>query len=212
MAKLRNGINGPFSGKVGTVVGATWKGVAYMRSLPIRTSKPTPGEKANRTKFKMAQQWLKPLLPFVRVGWKGYTPTVEGFIAAKSYLMKNAMEGTGKDSKVIPSKMLVSYGDLPLSDNIKVQVLPEKKLQFSWDPKIPDDIRKAHAKDQVMMIVYDVQKGYARMDIAGQLRYMGSDTLQLFTGRPRTYHVYVAFVAQDRSRQSMSVYLGEVTV
>lgn len=34
MGKINQGILGGFSGKVGTVVGGSWKGTAYMRGLP----------------------------------------------------------------------------------------------------------------------------------------------------------------------------------
>jgi len=32
MAKIEHGILGGFSGKVGTVIGGTWKGIDFMRS------------------------------------------------------------------------------------------------------------------------------------------------------------------------------------
>ncbi|MCS3797502.1 DUF6266 family protein [Niastella sp. OAS944] len=93
MAKFNDGINGSFKGKVGTVVGATWKGIPYMRSLPDpRISEPTKGEMKNRKKWALSQSWLQPITQFVRIGWKGYSQKSEGFIAAKSYLMKNGFE------------------------------------------------------------------------------------------------------------------------
>jgi hypothetical protein len=36
MGRLVNGINGAIEGKVGTVVGATWKGIPYIRARPKR--------------------------------------------------------------------------------------------------------------------------------------------------------------------------------
>lgn len=55
MAKYNYGINGPFSGKLGSVVGCTWKGIPYMRSLPKkRTAKISEAEQANRKKFEVA--------------------------------------------------------------------------------------------------------------------------------------------------------------
>ena len=211
MAKYNNGINGPFSGRVGPVIGSSWKGIPYMKSLPIRTKKATAGEKANRARFKIAQQWLKPLLNFVRVGFKGYTPTVEGFIAAKSYLMKNAMEGKGAQSRVNPILMKVSFGDLPLSGNIAMQLSDDKEsLQFTWDTKT---IERGYEKDQVMMLAYNIEIGRLSFNTFGALRYTGTDSLRLPSGNKKdsTWHIYVAFVAADRSRQSDSVYLGEIT-
>src|SRR5205809_331466 len=121
MAKFTAGIMGPFNGKVGTVVGATWKGMPYMRARPkSRTGPISKKEKANRDKFTVAQYWLKPILEFVRVGFKDYSQRVVGFSAAKSWMMKNAMEKTADGFLVNPSHMLVSYGDLPLPANLRL--------------------------------------------------------------------------------------------
>ena len=63
MGKLINGIYGSFEGKVGTVVGSSWKGIPYIKSAyKQRTKKVSEKELANRNKFAMAQAWLKPLL------------------------------------------------------------------------------------------------------------------------------------------------------
>jgi hypothetical protein len=120
MAKFTQGINGPFRGKVGTVIGATWKGIPYMRSLPhARTSKPSAKELNNRRKWALSQHWLQPLTEFVRLGFKGFSPKAEGFVAAKSYLLKNAVEGEGESLAINPSLAKLSWGDLPLPHNYK---------------------------------------------------------------------------------------------
>ena len=51
-----------------------------------------------------------------------------------------------------------------------------------------------------MLLAYDIEKGEAPMKLTGQFRYAGSDTLNFRPGR--TDHVYIAFIAADRSRQS----------
>lgn len=38
MGTIKQGILGGFSGKVGNVVGASWKGIDYIRSLPSSVS------------------------------------------------------------------------------------------------------------------------------------------------------------------------------
>lgn len=40
MATYKKGINGPVSGKIGNVVGATCRGVAYLRGVPESTAAP----------------------------------------------------------------------------------------------------------------------------------------------------------------------------
>lgn len=207
MARLTNGISGAFHGKLGTVVGATWKGIPYMRSLPSkRTGAISIHEKNNRHKFALSQAWLHPLLAFLREGYKGYSPTVEGFLAAKSYLHKHAFEGEGKQVIINPAKMKVSLGNLPLPKAIAVAHKKPRELEFSWNGADT----AGHPNDQAMLLAYNVEKRIAVFKTAGQFRSTGRDSL---TGLPAgNFHVYVAFVAWDRSHQSDSVYLGTTVI
>ncbi len=207
MGKMTNGIMGPFNGKVGTVVGATWKGIPYMRARPRKRTGPiSKKEKANRDKFSVAQYWLKPLLEFVRVGFKDYSPTVVGFGAAKSWMMKNAMEKTEDGFLVDPSHMLVSYGELPLPANIRLGDIEAGKLPLYWDVVEKDH---GHMYDQCMLLAYDIDNGRTVMKLTGQFKHVGSDTIDI-DRKGKTYHIYAAFIAADRSAVSNSVYLGEV--
>jgi len=73
MGTIKQGILGGFSGKVGNVVGASWKGIDYIRSLPSSVSNPrTPGQVTQRTKFSMVQSFLTSMIPVIRVGFKNF--------------------------------------------------------------------------------------------------------------------------------------------
>ena len=211
MGKLISGINGPFLGKIGTVHGSSWKGKPYVKGpyMP-RTEKISDKEKGNRAKFAKAQYWLKPITDFVRVGFKGYTPTWEGFVAAKSHLMKNAMEGTGSEATIDPAKVKVSYGDLALQPDIAVKLIEGNKLLVTWNPEYNyNGVDGVDPDDQVMILAYDIEQAEYNDTTTGQFRHIGSHTLQVDPGH--NYHIYVAFNAHDRSRQSDSVYLGTIT-
>lgn len=207
MGKLTDSIFGSFEGKVGPVVGSSWKGIPYIKSAyKKRTEKVSAKELGNRDKFAMAQAWLKPLLPFVREGYKGYTKTVEGYHAAKSYLLMNCFTGIAPNTSIDPSLMKVSYGDLPLSANIKVKQGKNGLLQFTWSKAA---VKGTSAQDQVMLLAYDVDHKIAYYNLNGQFRNTGADVLVTDATPGRTYQLYLAFTAADRSRQSNSAYLGE---
>lgn len=216
MARLKKGINGPISGKVGDVVGSSWNGIDYIKSLPKRKKPATENELKSRFRFALSQAWLRPLLVFVRVGFKGYTETYEGFAAAKSYLSRNAFEGEGFETIVNPALMRVSYGDLPLSEDIQFEKTNNSELLFTWNT---DKVSGAYPDDQVMLLAYNVEKedevnsGNVFFSLTGQFRKTGSDTLSISPDNyspNKTYHIYAAFSAFDRSSQSDSVYLGTV--
>ena len=61
-----------------------------------------------------------------------------------------------------------------------------------------------------MLLAYDIYHRHVTIVIPGQFRETGADSMQLPPMEMRTYHIYLAFVAHDRSRQSDSVYLGAI--
>ena len=74
MGTIKQGILGGFSGKVGTVIGGSWKGISYMRSQAQSVKNPrTDGQLSQRSKFALALDFLKPLTDIVRTGFKLYT-------------------------------------------------------------------------------------------------------------------------------------------
>lgn len=204
MAKYIQGINGIFVGKVGTVVGCVWKGIPYMRSKgKPRSSQTTEIEAKNRSKFATAHAWLQPLLVFLRTGFAGYSATTVGFNAAKSYNLKNAMI----QGEVVPDLVKVSHGDLPLPETLEVALL-EDKLQVNWSTEYTPG---GSDKDQLMLLAYHPQSRTALYEVHGAFRSMGTqlmDTYSEFVGK--TIHIYAAFVAADRSKQSTSLYLGAI--
>jgi hypothetical protein len=219
MGRFLNGPNGPFVGKVGKISGSSINGRPYIKGpYKKRTKKVSQDELNNRGKFRMAQKWLSPLVEFVRAGFKGYSEKCQGYVAAVSHLLKNSFEGEQPNIYINPSLVKVSYGNLPLPPNISVAkavviVNEEEKdvLRFTWDPKPIEGINQA---DQVMMLACQgipessLETRWYNYNTTGQLRSAGTDTLELYG--PGTYHVWCAFVAHDRSRQSDSVYLGTI--
>lgn len=207
MARYSNGINGAFSGKIGPVVGTSRNGVPYMKSKGNpRTAAATPAEQANRNKFSNAHAWLKPLLPVLRVGFNGYSETTYGYNAAKSYVLRNTME----NGQVLPERVKISSGDLPVSPDISVNLTEDHKLQFSWSP---EHVADASGKDQLMVLAYLPEKATAIYEIHGAFRETGAQVLDLVRDfADKVIHVYAAFVAADRSRQSNSIYFGPITV
>lgn len=205
MAKLPNGLLGAPSGKVGSVVACTWKGQPYLRALPKKQSgAPSEARLQTQSNFSIAHYWLKPLLEVVREGFKDFSPKNFGFNAAKSMLIRNSLAQVDSQVVVDPLKVLISFGDLPLSENLGA-VLEGNEVVFSWDPAIG---KAMNSRDQVMILAYDPEKGHAQYEVNGNFRMNGSDRLKLWN--PGTYHLYAAFLAFDRSRQSESVYLGSV--
>lgn len=207
MAKYIEGITGAFQGKVGPVVGSSRNGIPYMKSRGnARTSAATGSELENRNKFAAAHAWLKPLLPVLRVGFNKYSKSAYRYNAAKSYVLKHAME-TGR---VKPELVKISSGDLMSAPDLGVILTEDRELRFSWSP---DYIPGTDGKDQLMVLAYVPEHATLTYVVHGAFREVGEQILDLppdFEGK--TIHTYAAFIAADRSRQSDSTYFGPITV
>ena len=118
MGIIKKGILGGFSGKVGNVVGASWKGIDYIRSLPSTVRNPrTPRQVKQRTKFSLVQGFLTSMTPFIRNWFKNYAGGQTAMNAALSYNIQNGIIGEGADIDLDYPNLLVSevaYFQLPI--------------------------------------------------------------------------------------------------
>jgi hypothetical protein len=90
MAKMKQGIFGGLSGKVGNLTGSSWKGTPVVKSRPQSVAYPaTTGQVAQTTKMSaivafckpILSSWIKPLWDRAAVGMSGYNAFVKANIA-----------------------------------------------------------------------------------------------------------------------------------
>lgn len=81
MAIIKQGILGGFSNKVGSVVGAGWKGIATMRSLPQSVANPrTTAQVANRSTFAQLAVIGSGILPtIIQPLWNRWAKKMSGY-------------------------------------------------------------------------------------------------------------------------------------
>jgi len=208
MAILSNNSIGGFSGKTGGMVGYQLNGRTIIRSIGSRSKKVSEKELNNRAKFALTQQWLRPLLPFLRIGFKNYAPTFQGFVAAKSYVSKHALKQKEDGSYFIdPALVMISHGHLPLPDHLKMES-NGSNVVVTWD-----DLPYTSIAQDVMMVAYDPLSRSIWGDTTLSKRHLKNAELTIpKRSREHEYHVYIAFIAYDHSAQSNSYYLGSVTV
>jgi hypothetical protein len=208
MAILKKGPNGGFSGKIGKIVGYEVHGQDIIRGCPgKRTTKPSAKEQANRDKFALLQRWLQPLTDFLRIGFKSYAPTFQGFVAAKSYNSKHALKQNDEGAWFIdPALAMVSFGTLPLPQTMSMERVGNE-IVISWSKE--DSHR---GLDQVMVLAYMPESGIADMDFTLAKRDDGSARFPMpFESDGLNVHVYISFVKYDHSAQSNSQYLGTIS-
>lgn len=216
MGKATEGILGPVKGKVGNLVWYTMYGKNVIRMAPSkRTGEKTEKERNNTGKFAKVQAFMKPISAFLKLGFKDYGTKTGGYRAAVSYALNHAVTGEYPDQQVDPELVRISGGDLHAPVSSEVVMDENYLLRFSWSTETGT---KGSRYDQAMLLAYALaDKNNVSADVfgvtTGVLRKAGTDTLQLSpAGTDLDYHVYLGFLAQDRSCQSHSVYLGKVFV
>ncbi len=211
MGKFRQGINGPFSGKVGAVVGSTWMGMPVMRSRPSPRTKPfSPRELQQQAKFAMLSKFLRPLIPLLNQTFRPVAVRMTGFNKAFSYNVKNTITGVHPSLAIDYSMVLLGRGDLPQAVSPAATSPIAGKLDFTWTDNsgkgrtLPTDKAFAAAYNEEM------DRWIYGMNLADRSAGTCSLDLKVFIGKP--VHTYMGFISADGKDVSDSVYTGLVSV
>jgi hypothetical protein len=209
MGTIKQGVLGGFSGKVGVVVGGSWKGISYMRGLAQNVKNPrTPAQIGQRTKFGLAIRQLKPLTALLRTGWKQYADGMSAFNAAMSYTLANAITGSYPDYRIDPSMMLISRGSLTPASSAGATVAAGN-ITVKWSDN--SGAGSAAQTDRALIAVLNPVRGEAVSTDEGAERMTGSQTIAMpphWAGD--SVHVYLGFISEDAREVATSLYLGAI--
>lgn len=202
------GVLGSFSGKVGTVVGANWRSINYLRSLPKPSKKPaTEKQLAHRAKFALAINFLSPLRELINIGYNDSGQQKEtGFNRATSHVI-SLVEGDFPDFSIPYEEVVLSNGSLqPVRATVD---LDAGGASISWTTGSKS--LGANPDDVVNMVFYDTETDdfFIFQDAT---RAEGSYVLaeeDLPTG---AYHLWVFATSADNSKRSKSIYVGNVSI
>lgn len=88
MGTLKRGILGGFSGKVGNIVGSSWKGIAVIKTLPLSVANPrTTAQTNQRSDFKATALFASQILAgFIKPLWDRFASGMSGYNA---FMQKN---------------------------------------------------------------------------------------------------------------------------
>ncbi len=212
MGKISQGVLGGFSGKVGNIVGGTWKGIDYMRIKPSNVANPrTQGQVDQRTKFSKVLNFLQPMTEFLRVGYKLYAIKMTQFNSAMSYQLQNAITGAYPNFLIDFSKVLVSRGSLLRAEGATGESIQEGIVVISWADNSASG--GAKATDKALIVLYNEDKNIAVYDTAGAVRTAETQNLSVpvdFSGDD--IQAYIGFISEDGTEVSNSVYVGAISV
>ncbi|SMC59199.1 DUF6266 family protein [Pedobacter africanus] len=213
MARYKNGINGTFKGKLGNVVGASSRGIDYMRSLPTPTLK-APSEKQlnQRALLSMVSSWLKPLKALIWIGYQIFNGEKTPMNQAVAFHLKEAVTGNSAATYAIDfARAVFSRGELLISLIKQVLALADGILSIEWEN--PSASVFCKDDDRATVVVYNPakQEFVTFQDIA--LRAEQKVDLQLpenFSGD--VVHTWMHYVNAAGDAVSTTQYLGEIQI
>lgn len=210
MAKLNFGIFGPLSGKLGALVGGTWKGIPYIKKVAdYRKGRPrTPAQLANEAKFKYVNDWLIPFHPFVSIGFENLAMKSTAVSVAFSKIYNTVFSGIAPDLIVDYSQMVISAGPLTVLGDPEIVFTSQDTIQVTWKK---NSGKGSHFDDQVMVALYSPK--FKSIDgfigtvnrSAEQYSYtIGQELIDT------PLHAYIGVASLNRKQISNSQYLGEL--
>ena len=197
-------------GKLGNTTTYTLKKQAVTRTIGITKKKPTKKQVAVRYKVRMITALLKPVKPFIRIGFGNAAcdTTKSAYNIATSVNNRNAIKGEYPDLEIDWAKVAFTQGNMPVLEDVTVQVV-DGELEFTWDPKNMHKGMKD--SDRIMVLVYCPEKMNATYIVDGEKRYKGKERLY-FMRYPKkvTLQTYVAFIGANNKSISNTFYTGEI--
>ena len=139
MGIIKRGILGGFSGKVGNIVGSSWKGIAVIKSMPLSVANPrTAGQTSQRAKFKagaelskgISSSWIKPL-------WDRFAVRMSGYNA----FMKENVRHMDADFFTMLGSLVMSQGKMlpPSSESIQIDQ-GSSVATVNWQSNVNDPL------------------------------------------------------------------------
>ena len=155
MGKIKQGILGGFRGKVGTVIGASWNGIAYMRGLAQSHKNPkTAAQLQQRAFFKEVQDLVGQLsdeqLAFL------YPNSVKG-MSRRNLLTKQLSDYPieREEGKHADLADIISLGNAPTADLPDVSIVASRSaVTISWNAD--NAWRSQHANEYPTICVFNV--------------------------------------------------------
>lgn len=217
MAKFRSLLDALTSGKglSGTIGGRVYyhrNGISYCRSKPVSRKNPqTPGQLAQRAKFNVILQFVKPCKEFVRIGFQTKAKNMSEFNYATSFIYKNALTGEYPDVSIDYSKVLLSMGNLDGPFEPMIALTSVYEIEFSW--RIAPAQYNYFLNDRVMVLIYNPAKQEAITITQGNIR----DKLHQRVKLPASFAgdeviCYMAFQDNNGKRVSDSQYIGSLKI
>jgi hypothetical protein len=198
MGILTGGAFDPFNGKVGNLVGSTWKGINVLKRKPTtkRNRKQSEAQLDLQAKFAVAGEILHQLTPLLNITYKKYTK-------------EHSIIGIYPNYQIDWSKLLISRGSLPHANGVTVTA-GSGTVTFEWEEtgiQLP-----ALTSDKSILVIYCPELNEFAYTWTGATRMMGGASINVSSFVGRVVHTWLSFISDDGKRVTKSKYTGQLTL
>ena len=214
MAIIKQGILGGFNGKVGTVIGSSWKGRSVIRAIAQHVHNPrTAAQQAARARLSLVSRFVSGVQTFVNEGLRALADS-EAITAANVATRLNlaqAVTGSGTGVSLDYSRVILSSGNLPGVDSPAVAAAASgHSVNISWTNNAGSDTGVVD-NDRMLFCLYNPARQSSTYDLVSVVRADEAAVLSYPSAwAGDTLYLYVAVRSEDKSRISNSVMAGSV--
>lgn len=139
MARLSQGILGGISGKIGNIVGSSWKGIAIVKTKPLSVANPrTAGQITQRTKMSNIVAFSKAILPsIIKPLWDRFAQQASGyneFVSENIHLFSS-------EYPTVPADLVISKGKMAKVPSFTIAgIAATDTVSVDWDDAAPDSL------------------------------------------------------------------------
>jgi len=206
---MKNGIIGTFTGKVGNIIGCKWRGVNYVRSLPIKKQRvSTPAQLKQRAKFSLMTRFLFNFKNLLSFSFSNYALQMTGANEALSYNLRYGIKGEYPNLELDYADILLSRGKLKMAQNAIAKAGEAGAVDFSWVNS--EEEYPANGSDYAMLIIYNPSTKLGSQVLQGSIRQSGTASLTIAANRGCAVETWLAFQSYDNKCFSNSIYTGRV--
>lgn len=208
MARLPQGILGGVLGKVGNVVGSSWKGIPILKSRPLSVANPrTTKQVAQRTKMTNVVAFAQPLLSsIIKPLNDRFAQQASGyndFVSRNIHLFENELPTPAADLRISVGKMAA------VNPSSIEGINAEQEVAVTWPATLTDAF--ASTTDQAYVVIYNAtNKSFGTSSGSSTRNDQDAHvTMSSPVATSDVLHVWLAFRREDGTIVSNTGYLSE---
>jgi hypothetical protein len=205
MGVIKSGILGGFSGKVGAVVGTSWKGIDVMKKLPAKVANPQTTPQTNqRNRFKGVVEFASAInSSVIKPLWDRFAQRKSG---NNAFVQRNIDNFNTSGVLSAPSTLEISNGKMTATPiTVAVADISLQQVVIDWSSVLTDNFQ--NATDIAYAVAYNATTGEIKAQTSLNDRSTESTNVAMDITTGDVVHSWLAFRRADGTVVSDTAYL-----